>query len=254
MMARGRRLGEGETPAVCMPLVGSACTSLLAEIRALLPQQPDVFEWRADHFESLASLETVTETALALRRALGDVPLIFTLRSVREGGMPQTFDERYALALMQKMACSTLFDFIDLELATDEQSLRPLVRSAQESGTQVILSSHDFVATPPSAALHERLRHAKSLGADVAKIAVMPVDSSDVLRLMEVTREARHALDLPLVTMAMGSLGVASRAVGHLFGSSMTFAAGLVASAPGQLSIEELREIFGILRSRNLPR
>lgn len=254
MMARGRRLGDGEVPAVCMPLVGSARTSLLTEIKALLPLQPDVFEWRADHFEDLASLEAVTETALALRRAVGETPLIFTLRSAREGGMPQALDERSALALVQKMACSTLFDFIDLELATDEQSLRPLVSAAQEAGTQVILSSHDFVATPPNAVLHERLRHAKSLGADVAKIAVMPVDSSDVLRLMEVTREARYALDLPLVTMAMGPLGVASRAVGHLFGSSMTFAAGLVASAPGQLSIDELRKIFGIFKSRNPPR
>lgn len=254
LTARGRGLGDAETPAICMPLIGSSRESLLVELKSLTPLRPDVFEWRADHFEALASLETVTDSALSLRRALGETPLIFTLRAQNEGGASQTLDPSAALQLVKRMAQSTLFDFVDLELAAGGSALRDVIDLAHQAGTQVIVSSHDFSTTPPSDELVDRLRRAKSLGADVAKLAVMPSDPSDVLRLMEVTREARRELDMPLVTMAMGPLGVASRAVGHLFGSSMTFASGLSTSAPGQLSIVGLREIFNILRSKNLPR
>lgn len=254
LMVRGRRLGDDNAPAVCVPLVGSTRTGLLAEVKSLLPLQPDVFEWRADHFEAQASLEAVTETALALRHALGETPLIFTVRSAREGGAAHALDEPAALRLTEKMATSTLFDFVDLELAVNESALRAAIETARQAGTQVILSSHDFRATPPSVELLARLHRAKALGADVAKIAVMPADSADVLRLLEVTREARNELDLPIVAMAMGPLGVVSRAVGHLFGSSMTFASGLSASAPGQLPIEDQRKVFEILTAKNPPR
>ena len=254
MMVRGRRLGDEDAPAICMPLIGSTRVSLLAEAQSLLPRKPDLLEWRVDHFEDIAADDAVAEAALALRRAVGEMPLIFTLRSMREGGAPQPLDEDAALRLVQKMSDSGLFDFIDLELTADKSALRTVIEAARGAGTQVILSSHDFALTPLSAALHERLRRAQSLGADVAKLAVMPSNSADVLRLLEVTREAHRTLDLPLVTMAMGSLGVASRAIGHLFGSSMTFASGVGASAPGQLPIEDLRKIFQIFRAKNPPR
>lgn len=253
MTARGRRLGDDDRPAICVPLIGTTRESLLAEVKSLAPLRPDVFEWRADHFGALASIEAVTEIGVSLRHALGEMPLIFTLRSVREGGAPQGLDERAALRLTRQMASSTLFDFVDLELAAEESALRAVIDVARQAGTQTILSSHDFSTTPPAHELHERLRRAQSLAADVAKLAVMPQDAADVLRLMEVTRQARCELDLPLITMAMGPLGVASRAVGHIFGSSMTFASGLSESAPGQLPIDELRTIFDILRAKTLP-
>jgi len=254
MTARGRSLGEDGAPALCVPLIGSALGSLLAEVKSLIPSRPDVFEWRADRFAALASLDAVAEAALALRRAVGGAPFIFTLRSPREGGAPQPLDAQAALRLSGQMASAALFDFVDLEIAADEAALRNTIAAAKAAGTQVILSSHDFATTPPVAAMLERLRRMSALGADVAKLAVMPGDPADVLRLLEATRQARVELDLPLVTMAMGPLGVASRAFGHLFGSSMTFASGLGASAPGQLPIDDLRKILQILRAKNPPR
>lgn len=254
ILVRGTALGKADTPAICVPLIGSSHASLLAEVKSLLPQQPDIFEWRADGFEGITSLDAVADVALALRRALGQTPMIFTVRSAREGGAPQRLTESATFGLIRKMAASTLFDFVDIELALSEVPLLSAIHAAQEAGTQVILSSHDFAATPPSAELMNRLQRAKSLGADVAKLAVMPVNPADVLRLMQVTHEARCRFDMPLITMSMGQLGVASRAMGHLFGSSMTFAAGLAASAPGQLPIDEVRKVFEVLRSRTLPR
>ena len=58
----------------------------------------------------------------------------------------------------------------------------------------------------------------------MAKIAVMPQSREDVMTLMEATMEADHSLDIPVVTMSMGRLGVLSRLAGTLTGSAMTFA------------------------------
>jgi 3-dehydroquinate dehydratase-1 len=82
----------------------------------------------------------------------------------------------------------------------------------------------------------------------VAKVAVMPDTMTDVIRLLSATERASRQLPVPLITMAMGSLGVVTRVFGSLFGSALTFAAGEKSSAPGQIPIETLREILETVR------
>ena len=72
----------------------------------------------------------------------------------------------------------------------------------------------------------------------------MPETAADVIRLLSATERASRTLSLPLITMAMGSLGAITRIFGGLFGSALTFAAGERSSAPGQLPIGTLRQIF----------
>ncbi|HEY3532308.1 MAG TPA: type I 3-dehydroquinate dehydratase, partial [Casimicrobiaceae bacterium] len=101
---------------------------------------------------------------------------------------------------------------------------------------------------PDAATLAAKFEQAKREGADVAKVAVMPHDPADVLALLDATWRAARALDIPLISMAMGPLGALSRIAGHLFGSSLTFAAGERASAPGQMPIDALREAIAALQ------
>ena len=112
----------------------------------------------------------------------------------------------------------------------------------------MILSSHDFVKTPDQATIFKRLVRAQELGAHIAKTAVMPKSYADVLTLLEATLRARtEALEIPMVTMAMGAEGVVTRLAGGLFGSDITFAIGKAASAPGQIPIEDLRQAMAVL-------
>ena len=85
------------------------------------------------------------------------------------------------------------------------------------------------------------------MGADVAKIAVMPQSREDVMTLMEATMEADHSLDIPVVTMSMGRMGVLSRLAGTLTGSAMTFASVGEASAPGQMGVNDLSTVLDLL-------
>ena len=70
----------------------------------------------------------------------------------------------------------------------------------------------------------DRLEKMESFDADICKIAVMPQNKNDVVRLLNVTYTMSRKLSKPLITMSMGTIGVISRICGETFGSSLTFA------------------------------
>ena len=121
------------------------------------------------------------------------------------------------------------------------------------SSTQLIGSFHDFNATPAAAQILAKLEAMQAAGADVAKVAVMPRELKDVLTLLEATLEARQRLTVPLITMAMGPFGSLSRMFGWVFGSTVSFAVGQKASAPGQVPIEDLRIVLDVLQRALAP-
>jgi 3-dehydroquinate dehydratase I len=53
--------------------------------------------------------------------------------------------------------------------------------------------------------------------------------------------------DRPFITMSMSGTGVISRLAGAVFGSACTFGAGVAASAPGQIPVNELRNVLEII-------
>ncbi len=88
---------------------------------------------------------------------------------------------------------------------------------------------------------------AESLGGDVAKVAVMPQTLDDVLVLLQATLQASRETSLPLISISMGELGTFTRAIGWYFGSAVTFAAGRESSAPGQLAVQDLKDLIALL-------
>ena len=89
------------------------------------------------------------------------------------------------------------------------------------------------------------------MGADIAKIAVMPQSRKDVLTLLSATEEmTSEYAKIPVITMSMGGLGAISRICGEVFGSAVTFGAVSRESAPGQLGAEELDMALSILHNR----
>ena len=85
---------------------------------------------------------------------------------------------------------------------------------------------------------------------DLAKLAVMPKNADDVLRLLKVTYDIKKQYPaLLVVTMSMGKLGVISRLSGEIFGSCITFGADGEVSAPGQMQMETLSGILDALHA-----
>ncbi|MDR3090433.1 MAG: type I 3-dehydroquinate dehydratase [Desulfobulbaceae bacterium] len=245
LAVRGLMIG-GKRPLVCLPLVAATEDDLVRAARKCLALMPDLLEWRVDWFAAFADARKVMAALARLRAEVDDLPLIFTCRDEKEGGArPITFDQRFSL--MVSALASGMCDLLDVELAAGEQTIAALAAVAQATSTRLIISCHDFTATPDAATIVSWLRRARDLGGDVAKAAVTPQQPEDILTLLSATCKARQELEIPLITMAMGRDGRISRLAGGLFGSDVTFAAGVGASAPGQIRIGPLREAMRLL-------
>ena len=108
----------------------------------------------------------------------------------------------------------------------------------------MIFSNHDFEKTPDDATLIFRIGVMHQFGADIGKIAVMPQNLSDVLRMMGLVNKARGFYQLPLAIISMGDLGKISRISADVTGSILTFGAIGDVSAPGQIAVEELSRMI----------
>ena len=244
---RGRKLG-GDTPLICTPLVGRTRERVLAEAASVAAKKPDVVEWRVDFFERIGDTAAVLDTGRALRAAIGDLPLIFTRRSSREGGEAVPLDDEGVVRLYDAVGATGFVDFLDFEMGNDAAHVQRVRDDARKHAARVILSYHNFGYTPGRVTLVERFLEAERLGGDVAKVAVMPRDRMDVLTLLAATAEADAKAKIPLISMAMGALGSVTRMVGGVFGSSLSFAVGEAASAPGQIPIADLEAVYAVIR------
>jgi 3-dehydroquinate dehydratase-1 len=244
---RGRKLG-GETPLICSPLVGRTHKRIVEEAANVAAKSPDVIEWRVDYFEGIGDTAAVLETGRALRATVGDAPIIFTRRSIKEGGEPIGVGDADVVRLYDAVGASRLVDFIDFEMGNDPEHVRAVRESARVHQTRLILSYHNFGYTPGADFLVQRFLEAERLGADVAKVAVMPRDRGDVLALLAATNEANGKARIPLISMSMGPLGSVTRMIGGVFGSSLSFAVGEGSSAPGQIPIADLNAVYDVIR------
>jgi 3-dehydroquinate dehydratase I len=248
LVAHGRAIGGGKLPLVCAPLVAGTREDLVAEAAAVAAKRPDVVEWRVDTFEPITRVGEVLDAARAVRSVLGETPLIFTRRSSREGGRPVPISDSQAIELYQAACASGSVDLLDLELSSATEDVRRVREASRHGDVGLILSYHDFERTPPAAVLRQKFLEAQRMEADAAKVAVMPRSLDDVLTLLSATLRADEELRIPLLSMSMGAYGSLTRMCGWMFGSTLTFAIGQGASAPGQLPIEELRTAIEILR------
>lgn len=246
-MLAGKMVGEGEQPLICTPLVGKTRDAILVELNHITAKKPDLIEWRADYFEGITNLPEVVVMAKQIVENKGNIPVIFTLRSRTEGGLfePNSPEER--LDIIAAVCEGSGVTYVDYELSNPPEQIRKLRQLTKTTNTKIIASFHDFNRTPPREVLLEKLAAAKEYGADVAKIAVMPSCLEDVLTLLSVTLEAKKTIDIPVITVSMGACGSASRLLGGVFGSAVTFAVGQDTSAPGQIPIEDLKTVLAIV-------
>ncbi len=244
---RGRKLG-GESPLICSPLVGRTHERIVEEAASVAAKSPDVIEWRVDYFEGIDDTAAVLATGRALRAAVGDAPIIFTRRSIKEGGEPIGIGDAEVVRLYDAVGASRLVDFIDFEMGNDPEHVRAVRESTRAHGARLILSYHNFAYTPGAEFLVQRFLEAERLGADVAKVAAMPRVRGDVLMLLAATEEADGKARIPLISMSMGPLGSVTRMIGGVFGSSLSFAVGEGSSAPGQMPIADLKVAYDVIR------
>jgi 3-dehydroquinate dehydratase type I len=215
----------------------------MTEALAGLPrirEAADCVELRLDLFEDPVDLP-------ALLEACGDLSVVATLRPPDEGGKsPLTAADRLDLLLE---AARLGAHYIDLEWNAASPSALEAVRG---EGARVVVSRHDFATMPAELAARWPAELAE-LGADVVKIVGAARDVRDCLQVFRAFSRA----DRPTIAIAMGEAGLMTRVLAlrepHCL---LTYAAlgQSTATAPGQLTLDEMRQTYQVERLRPTTR
>jgi 3-dehydroquinate dehydratase-1 len=232
---------DGPRPRV----VGVIMSQTDLDLAIRMHERPDLFELRLDHLVRPASVAAATGAAGIVDELEGKIsrlraPLIVTARHPKEGGANQ-------LNLRQRRDLLSRFlphaRYIDIELRS-AAALQSLCKLARKKKVRRIISFHNLKATPDLARLRVKARKAKSLGADIFKVATRTDTPAQLARLLDFITKKDH--DLAVSAMGIGKLGAISRVLRAYGGSALVY--GSVAAATdieGQLSLEQLRT-FGI--------
>ena len=243
LRCKGLCIGEG-IPKIVVPVMGAAVEQSIAAATDAIAAGEDIIEWRADFSANNPDAASLVADAAELAAACKTTPLLFTLRTVEEGGRSHVSNEEYC-ALMRALIGSGSIDVIDIEQRLGEHVVRDLVSAAHTQGVAAIVSSHDFQGAPSQEAMMKTLATMHEWGADIAKLAVTAHTMADSLRVMAATAELHRAHpDYLMATMAMGSAGSITRLMGECCGSALAFCSHNEESAPGQVEVTRARRIM----------
>ncbi len=217
------KLELGMPPRIAVPLTDA---ELVAHGREAL-RWADVIELRVDLFDQLEP----SNVADIARQSRALAPTLMTVRHTAQGGGAALRDSE-RLAIIE--ASIDTIDAIDIELKSEiRDTVLDLAR-----GITTIASHHDFATTPPSDELDEMVEESVASGATITKIAATANTNEDSNRLLDLLRRHRER---PMIVIAMGPHGAASRVFFPLCGSLLTYGFLNASVAPGQLSIQDLR-------------
>jgi 3-dehydroquinate dehydratase/shikimate dehydrogenase len=173
-------------------------------------------------------LDMMAEFDLARLLAERALPVIVTCRPAREGGFWQG-DEATRLQVLRE-AARLAADYVDLEWDAAHE-----IDSIDRSRTRVILSRHDFHSMP-----RELWRQAQALRQH-DPYAVKVVGAAQRLSDIVPVLEALQRSDGPIVAIAMGESGLASRLLAFRYPCALLSFASLDvmarATAPGQIAL-----------------
>ncbi|MBI2850171.1 MAG: type I 3-dehydroquinate dehydratase [Chloroflexi bacterium] len=215
-----------DKPRICAAIVNT-------DLKAVKEVEPlaDLFEVRIDMIG-----DGWQELARQLKK-----PWIATNRTPDEGGKWQGTEARRIESLL--LAIELGAAFVDIELRTKNlENIVPMVKKR----AKCILSFHDLEKTPPFEELKGIVQKQLKAGADICKVVTTArafEDNLAVLRLVSEFRENK------IVSFAMGQEGRISRVLSPLAGADFTYASieRGKESAPGQITVKELTEIYGMI-------
>ena len=209
--------------------------------------EANMIELRLDCLKSCdpASLDEIVAHLLQ-RQSL---PVIVTFRAPEQGGQNR-IDRNQRLAFWRPtvarlMSLRNVFVDVEADIITDLGSQDEL--GAVIDWSRVIHSFHDFDSQSLELnAVYDELAKGP---AGIVKLAVQVNDVIDCLPLFQLLERARGE-GREMIAIAMGESGIATRILGASRGAFLTYGSvdDETATAPGQVTARELRDIYHIDR------
>jgi 3-dehydroquinate dehydratase/shikimate dehydrogenase len=224
---------------ICIPVMKETTEEALREM-PLCFVMADLVELRID---------AITNVDLDVLLSSPGGKVVVTNRRAEEGGRFRGSEEERVALLCRAVELKA--HFVDIEASTDPLLISAVVTAIKEQGglTQLIVSHHDFTGTPPIDDLLRIVEKSYRFGAHIAKIATWARSTDDIMAILNLLiimrRQSRN-----IIAFCMGEKGKISRVAAPLFGSLLTYAAREkgAESAPGQLTVEEVKEILRIMK------
>lgn len=198
----------------------------------------EAVEVRVDHLANY-SADFVSKQLSILRKATDSIPIIFTVRTKKQGGnFPdeefKTLRELYDIALKNGV------EFLDLELTLPTDIQYEVIN--KRGNTKIIGSHHDFqgLYSWDDAEWENRFNQALTLDVDVVKFVGTAVNFEDNLRL-EHFRDTHK--NKPLIAVNMTSKGSISRVLNNVL-TPVTSDLLPNSAAPGQLTVAQINKMY----------
>ena len=197
----------------------------------------EYFEFWLDYLED-GALRLVEEMSFRLGEKA-----IFLLRRHKLENIRMPLEKRYRLI----EAVADTNSYLDLDVNSQAQEI-DFIRS-QKLSPALLLSYHNYEATPDLPLLREILERMASLEGRIFKLATFCNTREDALSLLTLTLEL-CAEGERFIVLGMGTHGQVTRVFGGLWGNQLTYApldaAG--ATAPGQLTRDQFDLIYSQLK------
>jgi len=224
------------TGKICAVVAERSAAAMTRDLRRTLRVSRTV-ELRLDWLRSAGEIERMIRWLGANRRKIGlgsRVTLIATCRRRAAGG-EFGGSEAGEVELLGRAAAAGCA-WIDLEIETAEKLTREELR-ALRGCARVLVSYHNFRRTPAN--LRSVAKRLERVGGDAIKIAAQARGLRDALRVLDVARGKRRVVAVP-----MGEAAAAARILALRAGSALTYAPVGAATAPGQISLEEMSSLY----------
>ena len=231
-----RQFPKSKSPGrICVPIVERSVEKALPAIEEA-NHLADLIELRLDYLR---------EPELKPLLRVGKKPFVVTNRRKEEEGKFRGNEEKRLEILQQAVDLGVAY--IDVEMRSKRSSLCELIKNRR--GTRLVLSFHDFERTFSPGALRRLCGGMMRYEAEVIKIVTLARAFEDNLRILSLIPYATERKQ-EIVAFCMGEKGKMSRIFAPLIGAAWTYASSnrRRASAPGQLTAKELREIWDRLR------
>jgi 3-dehydroquinate dehydratase / shikimate dehydrogenase len=219
------RSPEPSVTYLCVPIFVTELSKARQDIAAAVEAGAEMVELRVDRLDDLAVLD-----ALLLEKLC---KTIVTNRSIPEGGFWPPEDKSRAEEILHGPT-ARLADYIDIELsALKRDSISPALAPVP------IVSAHYFAGRP---ARFYNIVEELSQPPGIAKIVWTARTIRDNLEAFEILQNKQK----PTIALCMGEAGIISRILAKKFGGFLTFASlnRDEATAPGQISIEEMKNLY----------
>jgi 3-dehydroquinate dehydratase/shikimate dehydrogenase len=222
-------------PRICIALGLPDVPTLLEHAQREAEAGESFLEFRLDFLNHPA------KGASAIRGFLERFPEVIILATCRRhqnrGRFNGSIEEQLAVL---DLAVQNGAHAIDIEIESAEGAKEKL---HQFNGrAHVIVSYHNFEATPPLDPIVNRVTRIPADSYKVVTTARKPSDNARVLAAAKTSTRQR------MIVLAMGELGFSTRVLSPIFGGAYTYAAPMQAqgTAAGQVSARSLRHIYRV--------